>query len=209
MESFRVNRLQTQLISDLLQQVWYQTVANKFSYKPIQIKISYTSSKVKLLAPKVVRTFFLWGVYIFSKCTNALGREKRRKCCLCCHMLFVSCQAGSIFVSQWKPASTTPLLSFSSVQVYFSLILLQIMDLPGQLPDNIWQQHQNCCLLFSKWSPDAPHTFNSKSILTFHDLRDVKMNVSLWRRWNYDWSHKILITNDRLQRIYLIIIIYY
>ena len=33
--SFRVNRHQTLSISSRLQQVWYQTVANKLSYMPI------------------------------------------------------------------------------------------------------------------------------------------------------------------------------
>ena len=42
MESCRVNQRQTQLISDLLQQIWYLTVANKFPYKPMQIKILKT-----------------------------------------------------------------------------------------------------------------------------------------------------------------------
>ena len=44
MESFRVNRCQS-----LLQQVWYQTIANKLSYKPITNQSIINVSKGKLV----------------------------------------------------------------------------------------------------------------------------------------------------------------
>ena len=58
MASVRVNRRQIQSNWGLFKQVWYQTVANKFSLS------LYKCIKIKLLSPKVGRTFFLWGVHI-------------------------------------------------------------------------------------------------------------------------------------------------
>ena len=46
--SFRVNRRQTPLISGLLQQVRYRTVANKFSYKNKQLINVFEALKIQL-----------------------------------------------------------------------------------------------------------------------------------------------------------------